>query len=75
VFLTVVDYPQDLLELEARFSTEEKAWPASELLWKCAGCHRQVEWTPKLRQANKTHFSSNGELSYGSESTEVHAGV
>ena len=34
-----------------------------------------LEWTPKLRQANKTHFSANGELSYGSESTEVHAGV
>ena len=59
----VEDYPQDLLELEARFSTEEacraylfplrwpdgfecprcqgrKAWPASDLLWECAGCHR-----------------------------------
>lgn len=62
------DYPQDLRELEARFSTEEacraylfqlrwpagfecprcggrKAWPASELLWECAGCHRQTSVT------------------------------
>lgn len=62
------DYPRDLLELEARFSTEEacraylrrlrwpdgfrcprctgrKAWPASDLLWECAGCHRQVSVT------------------------------
>ena len=35
----------------------------------------QLEWTPKLRQANKTHFSANGELCHGSESTEVHARV
>ena len=35
----------------------------------------KVEWTPKLRQANKTHFSANGEWCHGSESTEVHAGV
>ena len=35
----------------------------------------RVEWTPKLRQANKTHFSANGEWCHGSESTEVHAGV
>ena len=34
-----------------------------------------VEWTPKLRQANKTHFPANGELCHGTESTEVHAGV
>jgi hypothetical protein len=34
-----------------------------------------VEWTPKLRQANKTYFPANGELCHGSESTEVHAGV
>jgi hypothetical protein len=34
-----------------------------------------MEWTPKLRQANRTHFSANGELCHGSESTEVHAGV
>ncbi len=68
MFQAVEDYPQDLLELEARFSTEEacrtylfqlrwpdgfqcprcgerKAWPASELLWECAGCHRQVSVT------------------------------
>jgi transposase-like protein len=68
VFQAVEDYPKDLLELEARFSTEEacraylfqlrwpagfecprcggrKAWPASELLWECAGCHRQVSVT------------------------------
>jgi transposase-like protein len=68
VFQAVEDYPQDLRELEARFSTEEacrgylfelrwpagfecpgcgggKAWPASELLWECAGCHRQVSVT------------------------------
>ena len=38
-------------------------------------CSDYVEWTPKLRQANKTHSSANGEWSYGSESTEVHAGV
>ncbi len=36
---------------------------------------RTVEWTPKLRQGNKTHFSANGELCHGSESTEVHAGI
>jgi transposase-like protein len=64
----VEDYPRDLLELEARFSTEEacrgylfqlrwpdgfecprcggqKAWPASDLLWECAGCHRQISVT------------------------------
>jgi hypothetical protein len=35
----------------------------------------ELEWTPKLRQANKTHSSANGEWSYGPESTEVHAGV
>jgi hypothetical protein len=35
----------------------------------------RLEWTPKMRQANKTHFSANGELCHGSESTEVHAGV
>ena len=34
-----------------------------------------LEWTPKLRRANKTHSSANGELCHGSESTEVHAGV
>jgi transposase-like protein len=68
VFQTVEDYPRDLLELEARFSTEEacraylyqlrwpdgfecprcrgrKAWPASDLLWECAGCHRQISVT------------------------------
>jgi transposase-like protein len=68
VFHVVEDYPQDLLELEARFSTEEacraylfqlrwpdgfecprcggrKAWPASELLFECAACHRQVSVT------------------------------
>jgi transposase-like protein len=68
VFQAVEDYPQDLTELEARFSTEEacraylfqlrwpdgfecprcrgrKAWPASELLWECAGCHRQISVT------------------------------
>jgi len=62
------DYPRDLLELEARFSTEEacrtylfqlrwpdgferprcrgrKAWSASDLLWECAGCHRQISVT------------------------------
>ena len=62
------DYPRDLLELEARFSTEEacrgylfqlrwpggfecprcggrKAWPASDRLWECAGCHRQISVT------------------------------
>ena len=62
------DYPRDLLELEARFSSEEacrrylfqlrwpdgfqcprcgggKAWPVSDLLWECAGCHRQVSVT------------------------------
>lgn len=65
MFWVVEEYPQDLLELEAQFSTEEacraylfqlrwpagfecprcgerKAWPASELLWECAGCHRQI---------------------------------
>jgi transposase-like protein len=64
----VEDYPQDLLELERRFSTEaacraylfqlrwpdgfccprcggRKAWPASDLLWECAACHRQVSVT------------------------------
>jgi transposase-like protein len=64
----VEDYPRDLLELEARFSSEEacrrylsqlrwpdgfqcprcgggKAWPVSDLLWECAGCHRQVSVT------------------------------
>jgi hypothetical protein len=41
-----------------------------ELVWKA-----WMEWTPKLRQANKTHFSANGELCHGSESTEVHARV
>ena len=68
MFLAVEDYPKDLLELEARFSTEEacraylfqlrwptgfecprcgerKAWPASELLWECSGCHRQTSVT------------------------------
>ena len=68
MFRAVEDYPRDLLELEARFSTEEacrgylfqlrwpdgfecprcggqKAWPASDLLWECAGCHRQVSVT------------------------------
>jgi transposase-like protein len=68
VFLAVEDYPQDLLELESRFSTEEacraylfqlrwpagfecprcggrKAWPASEMLWECSGCHRQTSVT------------------------------
>ncbi len=68
MFQTVEDYPRDLLELEARFSTEEacraylyqlrwpdgfecprcrgrKAWPASDLLWECAGCHRQISVT------------------------------
>lgn len=62
------DYPQDLLELERRFSSEaacreylfqlrwpegfccprcggRKAWPASDLLWECAVCHRQVSVT------------------------------
>ena len=62
------DYPRDLLELEARFSSEEacrrylfqlrwpdgfqcprcggrKAWPVSDLLWECAGCHHQVSVT------------------------------
>ena len=62
------DYPRDLLELEARFSSEKacrrylfqlrwpdgfqcprcgegKAWPVSDLLWECAGCHRQVSVT------------------------------
>ena len=62
------DYPRDLLELEARFSSEEacrrylfqlrwpdgfqcprcgggKSWPVSDLLWECAGCHRQVSVT------------------------------
>jgi transposase-like protein len=64
----VEDYPRDLLELEARFSSEEacrrylfqlrwpdgfqcprcggrKAWPVSDLLWECAGCHHQVSVT------------------------------
>jgi transposase-like protein len=68
VFWAVEDYPRDLLELEARFSTEEacraylfklrwpdgflcprcdgrKAWPASDLLWECARCHRQISVT------------------------------
>ena len=68
MFQAVEDYPRDLLELEARFSTEEacrgylfqlrwpdgfecprcggrKAWPASDLLWECAGCHRQISVT------------------------------
>jgi choline dehydrogenase len=40
-----------------------------------SGIGDAVEWTPKMRQANKTHFSANGELCHGSESTEVHAGV
>jgi transposase-like protein/ribosomal protein L37AE/L43A len=68
VFRGVEDYPRDLLELEARFSTEEacrkylfqlrwpegfecprcairKAWRVSDLLWECAGCHRQLSVT------------------------------
>jgi transposase-like protein len=68
VFQAVEDYPRDLLELEARFSTEEacraylfqlrwpdgfecprcggrKAWPASQRLWECAACHRQISVT------------------------------
>ena len=68
MFQAVEDYPRDLLELEARFSTEEacrgylfqlrwpdgfgcprcggrKAWPASDRLWECAGCHRQISVT------------------------------
>ena len=40
-----------------------------------AALQRNLEWTPKLRQANKTHFSSNGELCYGAESTEVHVRI
>ena len=34
-----------------------------------------LELSPKLRQPVKTHFSLNGELSYGNVSTEVHEGV
>ena len=68
MFRAVEDYPRDLLELEARFSTEQacrgylfqlrwpdgfecprcggrKAWPASDLLWECVGCHRQISVT------------------------------
>jgi transposase-like protein len=68
VFEAVEDYPRDLLELEARFSSDEacrgylfrlrwrdgfacprcggrKAWPASDLLWECAGCHGQISVT------------------------------
>jgi transposase-like protein len=68
VFQAVEDYPKELLELEARFSTEEacraylfrlrwpagfecprcggrRAWPASEMLWECSGCHRQTSVT------------------------------
>jgi len=41
-----------------------------ELIWvKC------LEWTPKMRQSNKTQFSANGELCHGTAKTEVHAGV
>jgi transposase-like protein len=68
VFVGVEDYPRDLMELEARFSTEvacreylfelrwpegfrcprcggRKAWPASQVLWECASCHRQLSVT------------------------------
>jgi dihydroxy-acid dehydratase len=34
-----------------------------------------MEWTPKLRQANKAQFSANGELCHGCVTTEVHAGI
>jgi hypothetical protein len=34
-----------------------------------------LELSPELRQTVKTHFSLNGELSYGNVSTEVHEGV
>ena len=36
---------------------------------------QMLELSPKLRQSVKTHFSLNGELSYGNFSTEVHEGV
>jgi hypothetical protein len=36
---------------------------------------RALDLSPKLRQTVKTHFSSNGELSHGSNTTEVHEGV
>ena len=35
----------------------------------------KLELSPKLRQPVKTHFSLNGELSYGNVSTEVHEGI
>lgn len=34
-----------------------------------------VDLSPKLRQTVKTHFSSNGELSHGSRTKEVHERV
>ena len=35
----------------------------------------ELDLSSKLRQAVKTHFSSNGELSHGSSTKEVHEGV
>jgi len=34
-----------------------------------------MDLSAKVRQTVKTHFSSNGELSHGSNTTEVHEGV
>jgi ABC-type lipoprotein export system ATPase subunit len=36
---------------------------------------KPVDLSPKLRQTFKTHFSSNGELSHGSRTQEVHERV
>jgi hypothetical protein len=35
----------------------------------------RLEWSPKLRQTVKTHFSANGELSHGVVTQTVHARI
>jgi hypothetical protein len=34
-----------------------------------------LDWSPFLRQTVKTHFSANGELSYGIVTQAVQAGI
>src|ERR1700686_528100 len=63
--------------LDLRESTESvRTRPVDGSPGPSAGaCRYRLDLSPKLRQTVKTHFSSNGELSHGSNTTEVHEGV
>ena len=77
-FDVIVDYGAGnqvcKIQVPALMPTQEKIARAAEMKQRMYD-FLVVELSPKLRQPVKTHFSLNGELSYGNVSTEVHEGV